>query len=146
MRGWPISRILSSDRNQMDDHSSDDAVTNAALAANPDLLGVKHPRRIRDTRSLFGIAPGGACRAVRVATSAVGSYPTVSPFPPRARVVYISVALSLGLPPPGVTRHRALWSPDFPRHRNAAAIQPSARCPLRRSWAVRQRRSGLQGQ
>ena len=28
-----------------------------------------------------------------------------------------SVALSLGLPPPGVTRHRAFWSPDFPRHR-----------------------------
>lgn len=44
MRGRPISRILSSGLPQMDDHSSDDAVTNAALAANPDLLGVKHPR------------------------------------------------------------------------------------------------------
>jgi len=28
--------------------------------------------------------------------------------------VYISVALSLGLPPLGVTQHPALWSPDFP--------------------------------
>jgi len=27
---------------------------------------------------------------------------------------YISVALALELPPPGVTRHPALWSPDFP--------------------------------
>jgi hypothetical protein len=28
---------------------------------------------------LFGLAPDGVCRAVRVTTSAVGSYPTVSP-------------------------------------------------------------------
>ena len=28
-----------------------------------------------------------------------------------------SVALSLELPPPGVTRHPALWSPDFPQTR-----------------------------
>src|SRR5688572_11004589 len=31
--------------------------------------------------SLFGLAPGGVCRAVRVATSAVRSYRTVSPLP-----------------------------------------------------------------
>ncbi len=31
--------------------------------------------------SLFGIAPGGACRAGPVARPAVGSYPTVSPLP-----------------------------------------------------------------
>jgi len=30
---------------------------------------------------------------------------------------YISVALSLGLPPPGVTRHPALRSSDFPQKR-----------------------------
>src|SRR3989339_335557 len=28
---------------------------------------------------------------------------------------YLSVALSLKSPSPGVTRHPALWSPDFPR-------------------------------
>ena len=28
---------------------------------------------------------------------------------------YISVALSLGSPPPGITRHLALWSSDFPQ-------------------------------
>src|SRR5476651_1386949 len=30
---------------------------------------------------LFGLAPGGVYHAVRVATSAVGSYPAVSPLP-----------------------------------------------------------------
>ena len=30
---------------------------------------------------LFGLAPGDACRAVCVATDAVGSYPAVSPLP-----------------------------------------------------------------
>ena len=40
---------------------------------------------IRSAESLFGLAPGGACHAVRVATSAVGSYPTLSPFPPPRR-------------------------------------------------------------
>jgi hypothetical protein len=53
LRGWPISRILSTDRSQLDDHSSDDAVTNAALAANPDLLGVKHPRHPKVTRGPY---------------------------------------------------------------------------------------------
>jgi hypothetical protein len=53
---------------------------------------------------LFGVAPGGACRAGPVARSAVGSYPTVSPSPCMHGSLF-SVALSLGLPPPGVTRH-----------------------------------------
>jgi len=59
---------------------------------------------------LFAIASGGACRAVLVAKSAVGSYPTVSPWPKWAACAtcegrLFSVALSLGLPRPGVTRH-----------------------------------------
>ena len=37
------------------------------------------------SRRLFGLAPAGVCRAVRVATNAVGSYPTVSPLPTLAR-------------------------------------------------------------
>ena len=42
-------------------------------------------------RPLFGIAPGGACRAVPVARSAVGSYPTVSPSPcPRRRRTFFA--------------------------------------------------------
>ena len=35
----------------------------------------------RCATSLFGLAPGGACHAVPVARSAVGSYPTLSPLP-----------------------------------------------------------------
>ena len=55
--------------------------------------------------SLFGLAPSGACHAVPVARSAVGSYPTLSPFPPtEVRGGLLSVALSLGSPPAGVTR------------------------------------------
>src|SRR5258705_10221452 len=38
-------------------------------------------------RSLFGLAPGGACHAVPVARHAVGSYPTLSPFPLRREEV-----------------------------------------------------------
>ena len=74
--------------------------------------------------SLFGLAPGGVCRAVRVATCAVRSYRTISPLPaPPLRVArrrYLSVALSVGSRLPGVTWHPALWSPDFPPFRLAA--------------------------
>src|SRR5271167_1409606 len=57
---------------------------------------------------LFGLAPGGACHAVPVTRSAVGSYPTLSPLPSYAQRAseggLLSVALSLGSPPAGVTR------------------------------------------
>lgn len=52
----------------------------------------------------------------RVTPSPVGSYPTVAPLPSFEGGI-VSVALSLGLPPPGVTRLPALWSPDFPQVR-----------------------------
>ena len=67
--------------------------------------------------SLFGLAPGGVCRAEDVATRAVRSYRTLSPLPaPLARHLggLLSVALSVGSRLPGVTWHPALWSPDFP--------------------------------
>ena len=63
----------------------------------------------------------------RVATPRVSSYLA---FPPlhANRMRYLSVALSLGSPPPGVTRHPALWSSDFPHTlRRAAARQPHKR-------------------
>ncbi len=63
-----------------------------------------------------GLAPDGVCLAAPVTEGAVGSYPTVSPFP--FQICWsgglFSVALSLKLPSPGVTRRLALWSPDFP--------------------------------
>jgi hypothetical protein len=71
-----------------------------------------------DARSLFGLAPGGACHAVPVARHAVGSYPTLSPFPPDTpergrRGGLLSVALSLGSPPAGVTRRHVVVEPGL---------------------------------
>jgi len=62
-----------------------------------------------------------------VATGAVRSYRTVSPLP-AARIAardiggLLSVALSVGSRPPGITWHLALWSPDFPPRREAQRL------------------------
>ena len=76
--------------------------------------------------SLFGLAPSGACHAVPVARSAVGSYPTLSPLPhAEARGGLLSVALSLGSPPAGVTRRLFAVEPGLssasPRGETATA-------------------------
>jgi hypothetical protein len=66
---------------------------------------------------LFGLAPGGVFPAAAVTGGAVRSYRTVSPLPParssRGRGGVLSVALSLGSPPPGVTRHRTSVEPGL---------------------------------
>ena len=109
-------------------------------SCQPGPPGLKRPLRSgipKDrprARPLFGIAPGGACRAGPVARPAVGSYSTVSPLP-RKRGGLFSVALSLGLPRPGVTRHRCFMesglsslvrrrkrSPGHPRERADSAV------------------------
>ena len=90
-------------------------------SCQPGPLGLKRPLRggiPKDqprARPLFGIAPGGACRAGPVARPAVGSYPTVSPLP-RERGGLFSVALSLGLPRPGVARHRCFMESGLSSH------------------------------
>jgi hypothetical protein len=87
--------------------------------------------------SLFGLAPGGVYRAAPVAGSAVRSYRTLSPLPagPLGRTGgLLSVALSLGSPPPGVTRHRISVEPGLssPAGRPAkAVIRPSGGGELR---------------
>ena len=67
--------------------------------------------------SLFGLAPGGVCRAAGVTAGAVRSYRTVSPLPrlsTRAgRGGLFSVALSLGSHPPDVIRHRLSTEPGL---------------------------------
>ena len=70
--------------------------------------------------SLFGFAPGGVCHTVYVAIDAVRSYRTLSPLPAIQQANLrnpagglLSVALSLGLPPPGVTRHRVPVEPGL---------------------------------
>ena len=63
------------------------------------------PGSLRGASSLFGLAPGGACHAASVAGDAVRSYRTLSPLPgAEAPGGLLSVALSLGSPPAGVTR------------------------------------------
>lgn len=68
--------------------------------------------------SLFGLAPNGVCQAGSVARTAGELLPhpfTLACAPPsRAIGGLLSVALSVGSLLPGVTRHSALWSPDFP--------------------------------
>ena len=64
--------------------------------------------------SLFGIAPGGACRAGPVARPAVGSYPTVSPLLRRTGAVCSLWRFPSGCPGRALPGTVALWSPDFP--------------------------------
>ena len=64
--------------------------------------------------SLFGLAPGGACRAILVAKDAVRSYRTISTLLlPKEVSGMFSVALSLGLPPADVIRHRVSVEPGL---------------------------------
>jgi hypothetical protein len=90
------------------------------------------PVRFRETRSgqlqgpLFGLAPDGVCRASLLALRAVVSYTTFSPLPEFLRTTAVYSlwhfpSERLAASPPacisdriGVTRHRALWSSDFP--------------------------------
>ena len=83
--------------------------------------------------SLLGLAPGGVYPATPVSGGAVRSYRTLSPLPSIAEAPeggLLSVALSLGSPPPGVTRHRVPVEPGLssPAARTAkAAIRPSGK-------------------
>ena len=82
---------------------------------------------------LFGLAPGGVYPAAPVARGAVRSCRTVSPLPagclaaPCAGGLF-SVALSLGSPPPAVSRHRIPVEPGLSSaaaSAAAAAVRPS---------------------
>jgi len=78
---------------------------------------------------LFGLAPDGVCPAGR---SPDRWWALTSPFHPyphrRSRYGrYVSVALSVGSPPLGVTQHPARWSSDFPP--TCAEIDPDRRSP-----------------
>ena len=82
---------------------------------------------------LLGLAPGGVYRAADVAAGAVRSCRTLSPLPagrarrPAPAGGLLSVALSLGSPPPGVTRHRVSVEPGLSSPvETGAAIRPPA--------------------
>src|SRR6185437_6097274 len=66
--------------------------------------GPDGPETCVSTSFLFGLAPGGVCRAVSIAGNAVRSYRTVSPLPrlnATRRGGLFSVALSLKSRPEG---------------------------------------------
>ncbi len=115
----PVSRVLSgADLRLRDGHSSGTSVA-GRLKQPTRVAGSEDEPRARFPRTrppLFGLAPGGVCRAAPVASRAVRSYRTVSPLPRRANAAggLFSVALSLGSPPAAVSRHPVSWSPDFP--------------------------------
>ena len=91
---------------------------------------------------LFGLAPDGVCHAPAITRGAVGFYPTFSPLPLTHRQqrrfffcgtfrekaywlfprVYLP-ATGFG-PALKVTRHRALWSSDFPPRTRAQGDSP----------------------
>ena len=96
---------------------------------------------IRQRVSLHGLAPDGVYHARSVASSAVRSYRTFSPLPaypfPASGGLF-SVALSLGLPPPGVTRHPDPVEPGLSSpfaEAKAAAIRSSDKTGLYAGFA-----------
>src|SRR5687768_8996608 len=72
--------------------------------------------RVAPRPSLFGLAPGGVCRAASVAGRAVGSYPTLSPLPRRLRgeAVCFLWHFPWGRPRRSLSGTVSPWSPDFP--------------------------------
>ena len=122
---WPVSRVLF--RFPGDGYSSSAAV--AGRVEQPTRTSAQD-RACRAGRrvSLHGLAPDGVYHARPVAGPAVRSYRTFSPLPIETGGLF-SVALSLGSPPPGVTRHPDPVEPGLSSPRAArawaAAIRPS---------------------
>ena len=116
----PVSRVLSPPpalrMTTMDGHSSGTDLA-ARLTRHTRAAGRECPcvNRFRPRRQpLFGLAPGGVYPAAPVARGAVRSYRTVSPLPACTHVGGLfSVALSLGSPPPAVSRHRIPVEPGL---------------------------------
>ena len=69
---------------------------------------------------LFGLAPHGVCPAGRITPAAVRSYRTFSPLPALSsgsgRYIFCGTFREIRFErtPPAVSRHAALWRPDFP--------------------------------
>src|SRR5262245_41211340 len=97
----PISRVLSGGLPLRDGHSSGTPLarrleqpTRAAAGITPGQPGApaKQARSEPSVPPLFGLAPGGVCRAASVTGGAVRSYRTVSPLPlwasPQGRFVF----------------------------------------------------------
>ena len=90
------------------------------LAGSSDLPGSLAGRAVPPP--LFGLAPRGVFTAGGITPAAVRSYRTISPLPPsgaallpRPKAVYFLWHFPSSLAArPAVSRHVALWRPDFP--------------------------------
>jgi len=133
--GWPTRRIRSWTR------TAEGGKPGSVPGRSPGghLSGAPVTRRlVRPTRNssaadnrslLFGLAPGGVCRAAAVAGARGGLLPhpftlACTPDEPDAIGGLLSVTLSVASRRPGVTRHHVLRSPDFPRTGPAADRDP----------------------
>jgi len=101
------------------------------LDGSSDLPGSKTERTAPPP--LFGLAPRGVCPASWVAPAAVRSYRTFSPLPRERRYLFCGTFREIRFEriTPAVSRHAALWRPDFPPPvqerlptRQAKAIMP----------------------
>lgn len=66
-----------------DDHSSRTPVSGRLARPTRAAVRKQTSRRYAGVPPLFGLAPGGVCRAIVVTGDAVRSYRTISPLPPR---------------------------------------------------------------
>ena len=119
----PVSRVLcpagTRTPRPRDGHSSGTPV--ARRLARPTRAAARKPADhkglARDPPPLFGLAPGGVCRAVGVAVDAVRSYRTLSPLPcedlPRPAVCFLWHC-PWGRPRRPLAGTVFPWSPDFP--------------------------------
>jgi len=97
-----------------------------------DQPGQQRENTLRRTRrpprpSLFGLAPGGACRAASVTSRAVRSYRTLSPLPRHAGAVCFLWRYPWGHPRRSLSGTLISWSPDFPPSRGSRPGTAAAR-------------------
>ena len=128
---WPISRVLSEAIIPLGAVSPRPSSSLPGKDAGP--TSAPHPCGCAPL-SLFGLAPGGVCRAVECChrRGALLPHPfTLASTRRRLSSRYfgglLSVALSVGSRPPGVTWHLVHRSPDFPPRilRSAAIAWPA---------------------
>ena len=125
----PVSRVLSAPSRAVDGHSSGTSVTGRLTRPTRAAARECAPRRSFDPGRppLFGLAPGGVCRAGPVAGPAVRSYRPVSPLPAHAPAVCSLWHCPWGRPRRALPGTVFSWSPDFPPGavKRRAAVQPS---------------------
>ena len=142
---WPVSRVLYGrpcGRNVAAIHLG--RTLPAASCNQPGRLAGNSLAACPSRHPYSVLLPVGFAMPPLLPVRAVGSYPTLSPLPRHISAVYpqksrpisrrggfLSVALSLGSPPPDVIRHRVSMEPGLSshaafRHMTCAAARPLA--------------------